>query len=305
MARATTDLSGILLIDKEPGMTSHDVVNRVRKITGERRVGHAGTLDPAATGLLVILVGPATRLAPYLTGADKKYLARIVFGTETSTDDAEGDVTRTAPVLEELGEEDVATVKVAELVGEDLQTPPAYSAIKKDGKTAHKEARAGREMELEPRTIQITDAQLLGAEPGPPIAWNFTVTVSKGTYVRALARDLGRDLATAAHLGLLRRLRSGPLDIDDAHTLDELAASTEVADLFTPAAQALGMPIVPVDGPTAERVANGTSLEPEGPVAALVPDQLFAITHQDRLLAVYCREVDAIRAATVIPGGVT
>jgi tRNA pseudouridine55 synthase len=304
MTRGTTDLSGILLIDKPQGMTSHDVVDAVRRISGERRVGHAGTLDPSATGLLVVLVGPATRLATYLTGADKKYYARIVFGRETNTDDAEGEITRTASVPPDFAEENIATVKVADLVGEDMQVPPAFSAIKKDGEASYKAAREGRSVEHEARPITISDAHLLGVEPGPPIAWNLSLTVSKGTYVRAIARDVGRDLGTAAHLGLLRRTRSGPLHIEDAVTLEELAAADELSALMWPAATALGLPVVPVDDSTAALIADGRSLNAEGPLADLAEGDHVAMCHEDRLLAVYEREGAAALPATVIPGGV-
>jgi tRNA pseudouridine55 synthase len=304
MPRGATDLSGILLVDKGQGMTSHDVVNAVRRITGEKRVGHAGTLDPAATGLLVVLVGPATRLAPYLTGADKKYYARIVFGRETNTDDAEGKITRTASVPADFAEEDVATVKVADLVGEDIQVPPSFSAIKKDGETAYRAARAGKDVELEARPISIADAQLLGVEPGPPVAWNVSLTVSKGTYIRAIARDLGRDLGTAAHLGLLRRTRSGPLHVDDSHSLQALESADDITALMTPSAPALGLQVIPVDEATAQLVANGRVLNAEGPLAGLSAGDQVALTNDDRLIAVYERDVEAVRPATVIPGGV-
>ena len=219
--RGATDLSGILAIDKPAGMTSHDVVDRVRRVTGERRVGHAGTLDPMATGLLVVLVGPATRLAPYLTAAEKTYDARIVFGAETDTDDAEGRVTATAPVPDEVGDPFFAAGTVASLVGTHEQVPPAFSAIKRGGVTAYEAARKGEALELEPRTIEVDRRRLLGVECVGEYAWDVEFAVSKGTYIRALARDLGRALDTAAHLGALRRTRSGTLALAQAHTLEE------------------------------------------------------------------------------------
>lgn len=304
MSRATTDLSGILLVDKPQGMTSHDVVNAVRRITGEKRVGHAGTLDPAATGLLVLLVGPATRLAPYLTGADKFYDARIVFGRETNTDDAEGETTRTASVPPDFALEAVATVKVAELVGDDMQVPPAFSAIKKGGETSYKAAREGRDLQLEARPITIADARILGVEPGPPVAWNISLLVSKGTYIRAIARDLGRDLGTAAHLGLLRRTASGPLGIENARTLEQLGSANDIEDVMYPARKAFDYPVVPVDEATAALVANGRPLNAEGPLAELEDESLAVLTRDGRVVAIYARDGRAIRPAVVIPGGV-
>ncbi len=303
--RGATGLSGILLLDKPADMTSHDVVDIVRRATGERRVGHAGTLDPAATGLLIVLVGPATRLAPYLTSADKTYNARIVFGHETSTDDAEGEITRTAAIPPGLTNETAATVKLADLVGEDMQMPPAYSAIKKDGRTSYKEARAGRDMELEPRHIQIIDAFLLGVEPGPPAAWNLTLNVSKGTYIRAIARDLGRDLGTAAHLAMLRRTASGPLNIKNAYDLKKIQGADEFEELFTPAIDALGMTVVNVDPETAARIGYGQALKASGEAASIPEGKEVAVAQNGRLLALYTRAGAALKPAVVIPGGVT
>ncbi len=304
--RGATDLSGILPVDKPAGMTSHDVVAIVRRATGERRVGHAGTLDPSATGVLVVLVGPATRLAPYLTAARKSYDARIVFGTETDTDDADGKVTATEPVPVEFRTEEGAIAHVAALVGAHEQVPPAYSAIKKDGVTAHRAARAGVDMELEPRTIEVVDAQLMGVEPGPPVAWNVALVVSKGTYVRALARDLGRDCGTAAHLDGLRRTSSGALDIRDAVTLDEIvsAGPDGVQGLFLPAIRALDLPVVELDDALAQRVSVGGRL----PVTALEGEfesrATLALARQGRLLGIYRDTGEYLEPVTVIPGGV-
>lgn len=298
--RGATGLSGILLVDKPAGMTSHDVVARVRRATGEKRVGHAGTLDPMATGLLVVLVGPATRLATYLTAARKSYDARIVFGTETDTDDAEGHVVRTEPVPLELRSEEGAIAHVAALVGTHEQVPPAYSAIKRDGVTAHRAARAGNELDLEARTVEVTDAVLLGVEPGPPVAWNVSLTVSKGTYVRAIARDLGRELGTAAHLGGLRRTASGDLPVSEARDLDDLeAAGPHVDTLFVPAVRALGLPEVALSEHEAAAVANGRSVTaPPG-----TPAGTLAVTRGGRLLGVMRIHGDVLRPVTMIPGG--
>jgi tRNA pseudouridine55 synthase len=296
--RGATDLSGILAIDKPAGMTSHDVVNRVRRITGEPRVGHAGTLDPMATGLLVVLVGPATRLASYLTAAEKVYEARIVFGTETDTDDAEGRLTRTAYPAEELADPFFAAATVASLVGTHEQVPPAFSAIKRGGVTAYEAARKGEALELEARTIEVTSAKLLGVECEAEYAWDVELAVSKGTYIRALARDLGRALETAAHLGRLRRTRSGALDVAEALTLEALTESDDVAALFADPFAALGMPVVEVSPADAARVTTGSSLagSAEGAVA---------IAADGKLLGIYSGADGTLRPLAVIPGGVS
>ena len=295
--RGATDLSGILAIDKPAGLTSHDVVDRVRRATGERRVGHAGTLDPMATGLLVVLVGPATRLASFLTAAEKTYEARIVFGAETDTDDAEGRVTCTAPVPDEVGDPFFASGTVASLVGVHEQVPPAFSAIKRGGVTAYEAARRGDSLELEPRTIEVIAARLLGVECTGEYAWDIEFGVSKGTYIRALARDLGRALDTCAHLGGLRRLRSGALDIFAAHTLEELAEAPDPAALFADPLISLGLPVVAVDDATASRVETGSA----------VPGQetgLVSLAHDGALLGVYAGDAGLLKPQAIIPGGV-
>ena len=292
--RGATDLSGILAIDKPQGMTSHDVVNRVRRITGERRVGHAGTLDPMATGLLVVLVGPATRLASYLTAAEKAYSAHIVFGAETDTDDADGRITCTAPVPDEVANPLFAGGMVASLVGAHQQVPPAYSAIKRGGVTAYQAARRGDELPLEAREITVQQARLVGVECLTEYAWDVEFTVSKGTYIRAL----GRALDTAAHLGALRRTQSGSLGVAEAHTLDDLAEVSDVRTLFADPFSALGLPIIDVDDATAARVATG---------AAILGDASgsVSISHDCVLLGVYAGDDGRLVPAAIIPGGVT
>jgi tRNA pseudouridine55 synthase len=302
--RAATGLSGILLVDKPAGMTSHDVVDVVRRATGERRVGHAGTLDPLATGLLVVLVGPAARLAPWLTAAEKTYEALVAFGSETDTDDADGTITRTADVPETLSDPAVAERAVAALVGEHAQVPPAFSAIKVAGKTSHRVARAGGEVTLEPRSVSVFDARLLGVIEGPPLAWDVEVSVSKGTYVRAVARDLGRTLGTAAHLGELRRTRSGGLDVTDALTLERIeAAGPHITDLLSDPVAALGLPVVAIDTKSAALVSHGATL-PRDVSEPPFAEHAVAVVHDGRLLAVYESEGAYLRPVTVLPGGV-
>ena len=299
--RGATELSGILAIAKPCGMTSHDVVNRVRRITGERRVGHAGTLDPMATGLLVVLIGPATRLASYLTAAQKSYDARIVFGVETDTDDAEGRPVRTASVPHEVTDPFAAAGIVSSLVGTHEQVPPSFSAIKRGGVTAYAAARKGVDLELEARVIEVVEARLLGVELDPP-AWDVAFAVSKGTYIRALARDLGRSCDTAAHLGALARTRSGRLSLADAHTLEELEVAADVRDLFSDPIAVLGMPVLDATAQQADAVRDGRPLDAS--VDDVETGSAIAVANDGRLIAIYASQGSAARPLTVIPGGV-
>jgi tRNA pseudouridine55 synthase len=208
----------LLLVDKPAGMTSHDVVQHVRRIYGERSIGHLGTLDPFATGLLVLLLGRATRLANFLDIEPKVYEATIGFGTETDTDDSTGTVIRSSPLP---AEEDVRG-GLTSLTGTISQIPPAYSAKSVDGTRAYDAARRGEPLELEPVQVQIHSWEIREIKPDSVTA---TITCSGGTYIRALARDLGRLTSSAAHLTALRRTRIGPFDVQNAATLDALADS--------------------------------------------------------------------------------
>jgi tRNA pseudouridine55 synthase len=281
-------------------MTSHDVVSVVRGVTGESRVGHAGTLDPMAQGLLIVLVGPATRLAPYLSAASKRYRARFVFGTATDTDDAEGAVVRTQDIPDTLADPAFAARAVEALIGTHSQVPPDYSAIKQGGRTAYKAARGGKALELAAREIEISSAGLIGVG-GEPLSWDVELEVSKGTYIRAIARDLGMQLGTAAHLGALRRTSAGVVSVEQAHTLDEIRAHDPagIPELFVPALRVLGLPVVELDDAHVALVRDGHPLpEPQvhgGPVA---------VAHQGRLLAIYEHRHGALRPQTVFPGGV-
>jgi tRNA pseudouridine55 synthase len=303
--RGQTELSGIVLVDKPSGMTSHDVVDRVRRATGERRVGHAGTLDPMATGLLVVLVGPATRLAPYLTSAEKTYEARVVFGSETDTDDVDGRVTIRAQVPDEIGDPFFAAATVAALVGRHEQVPPAYSAVKQGGKVAYQAARAGEALALEPRTIEVVAARLVGVHCDREWSWDIEFSVSKGTYIRALARDLGRALHTAAHLGALRRSRSGANVVADAHTLDQIEAAVDHSMLFADPVPSLRLRSIEVAKEDAVRASHGSAIEAATyGVAELPPGENLAVTCDNALLGVYARSGTQLKPQVVIPGGV-
>lgn len=248
--------SGLLLVDKPEGWTSHDVVARLRGPLGTRRVGHGGTLDPMATGLLVILYGAATRLSAELHRVPKAYLAEVVLGSATTTDDREGEVSATAAVPA-LGDGVVRDV-LASFVGLREQVPPAYSAIQVHGERAYAKARRGERVELAPRRIEIFDLRLVDEYPG---CFHVLVTCSGGTYVRALARDLGVALGTRAHLGALRRIAAGALFVEDAVPLDEvpdLARAGALSPLvFAPDVAAIALPGLILAEEAARRLLAG------------------------------------------------
>ncbi len=216
---------GLLLVDKPRGLTSHDVVNIVRRLTGVRRVGHTGTLDPLATGLLLVLVGAATRLARFAEPQTKRYRAVIRLGVETTTYDAEGDVVATAPVALDLP---TITSTLARFRGEIDQRPPRYAAIKVDGEPLYRRARRGEEVRPPLRRVTVHRLEVVAWEP--PFL-TLTMTVSKGTYVRSLAHDLGAALGCGAHLHALRRLAVGPFRVEEAYSPERLRALAEAGRL--------------------------------------------------------------------------
>ena len=219
---AAPDYDGVLLIDKPTDHTSHDVVARIRGILRMKRVGHAGTLDPMATGLLVVLLGKATKLSQYLMSVDKCYTGSVTFGKITNTQDAEGEVVETRPVPELVEEQVRAALRG--MVGDQYQMPPMFSAIKIKGQPLYKAARAGEEVEREPRFIRVKRFEL--TRWAPPDVLEFVVDCTKGTYVRTLAHDLGQKLGCGAHLSGLRRVSSGALNVDRAVTLEALQKMT-------------------------------------------------------------------------------
>lgn len=209
---------GLLLVDKPAGVTSHDVVLIVRRIYGERSIGHLGTLDPFATGLLVLLIGRATRLANFIINEPKVYEATIRFGFETETDDSTGAVTTTASIPRS----DAIDAAIAKLTGDLDQVPPDYSAKSVDGTRAYAAARKGAALALDPVKVHVHDWTIRNRAED---TIDVTITCGTGTYIRALARDLGRLTGSAAHLASLRRIRSGPFDVCDARNLDQLKTS--------------------------------------------------------------------------------
>ena len=231
---------GLLVVDKPAGWTSHDVVGRARRLCGTRRVGHAGTLDPMATGVLVLGVNKATRLLTFLVGSDKAYTATIRLGQSTITDDAEGEVVATAPA--DRVDAEALRAAVAALTGEIEQVPSAVSAIKVDGERSYARVRAGEDVVLAARPVTVPRFEVLGtrqaeADGVPVLDVDVEVEVSSGTYVRALARDLGAALGVGGHLTALRRTRVGSFTLDQAHTLPELEAAAETGDAAGAAAR--------------------------------------------------------------------
>jgi tRNA pseudouridine55 synthase len=213
------EIEGVLLVDKPADHTSHDVIARLRGKLKMKRIGHAGTLDPMATGVLVVLVGKATKVSQYLMSLDKEYVGTISLGKVTTTQDAEGEMLETRPVPPFTEAEIVATMKT--FIGDQYQTPPMFSAIKIDGVPLYKKARQGEEVEREPRFIRIASFDLTRFA-SPDI--DFVVRCSKGTYVRTLAHDLGQKLGCGAHLSKLRRTATGKFTISQCLTMEEIEA---------------------------------------------------------------------------------
>lgn len=239
--RALVPESGLVIVAKSAGMTSHDVVARIRKLAGTKRVGHAGTLDPMATGVLVIGIEKATRLLGHLSLTEKAYTATIRLGQSTVTDDAEGEVLPQADAAVRASDVSTESLRAAlvGLTGEIEQVPPKVSAIKVDGKRAYHLTRAGAAPELKARTVTVWRLDLLAVRPvGDLLDVDVDVTCSSGTYIRAIARDLGAALGTGGHLTALRRTRVGPYTIDAARTLDQLARHFEYIPLAKAAAEA-------------------------------------------------------------------
>ena len=290
-------MDGILNINKATGMTSHDVVAKIRKILQQKRVGHTGTLDPAASGVLPICLGQGTRVAEYLSESGKAYQAEIIFGIVTDTYDREGTIIQTASVADlTLPRIEAALVP---FLGPQMQLPPRYSAIKLQGQPAYKRVRAGEEITLEPRPVEITQLAILAwASPRLTLA----IECSKGTYIRSLAYDLGMQLGCGAHLGALIRTRSGPFLLADSITLETLTdavATHTVQEHLYPADRVLqNYPALQLDETTTERVIHGnafhydlaTTSASTSPKLARIYDhtgQFLAIAHWDAETAMW------------------
>ncbi len=277
-------MDGILNINKAAGMTSHDVVAKIRKLLKQKRVGHAGTLDPSASGVLPICVGQGTRVAEYLSESGKAYQAEIILGVVTDTYDSEGTIVRTTDMAEILNLNEINGPPVGadlsrpspiywpdrarieevlqKFIGQQMQTPPQYSAIKIQGRPAYKLARAGEEIPLQPRPITIYQLEILQWLPPRLI---LAIECSKGTYIRSLAYDLGEQLGCGGHLGALVRTRSGPFSISESITLEELEQAIEagtVQEYLHPADLALQQyPALMLDDAAVERVLHGNAFK--------------------------------------------
>lgn len=308
MSRSPGALSALIAVDKPTGLTSHDVVSRVRRALGERRVGHAGTLDPAATGVLVMGVGQATKLLGLLALDRKGYRATLLLGSETTTDDGEGEVTRSARVDEALLDPRLAADTVSALVGEHEQVPPAYSAVSVGGRRAYAMARAGESVDLAPRHVTIHAASLVSVDPARR-AWVVDLDVSKGTYVRAIARDLGRELGCLAHVGELRRTFSGPVALGACVTLDELDSGgaglvrercLDPVRTLGLAARELGLDEI-ADVSCGRRIAPGRALDPSGGRRAPYMGERVALTLAGGLAGIWERRGDELVCVTNFP----
>ncbi|GHC89165.1 tRNA pseudouridine(55) synthase TruB [Streptomyces flavofungini] len=289
MTKRSTTPDGLVIVDKPSGFTSHDVVAKMRGIAKTRRVGHAGTLDPMATGVLVLGVERATKLLGHLALTEKEYLGTIRLGQSTVTDDAEGEITSAADASGV--KRDAVDAGIAKLSGAIMQVPSKVSAIKIDGKRSYARARQGEDFEIPARPVTVSSFQVYDirdavAEDGTPVLdLVVSVVCSSGTYIRALARDLGADLGVGGHLTALRRTRVGPYKLDSAKTLDQLQEELTVMPVADAATAAF--PRWDVDEKRARLLANGVRIDmPDeytgaGPVAVFGPEGRFLVLAEE------------------------
>jgi tRNA pseudouridine55 synthase len=282
---------GLVVVDKPPDLTSHDVVARIRRLAGTRRVGHAGTLDPMATGVLVIGIGRGTRLLGHLALADKDYDATIRLGVTTTTEDAHGDVIESRDASGVT--DDALAAAVMSLVGDIEQVPSAVSAVKVDGERSYKRVRRGEDVQLAPRPVHVARFDLVERH-GDDV--DVSVTCSTGTYVRALARDVGAKLGVGAHLSALRRTRVGGFDLSQARSLDELAENLQVVPLADAVASAF--PRVDVTAEDAQRLAFGQRVDRDD-----LPGRTFGVFAPDgSVVALGERSEDRLKTLVVFTG---
>jgi tRNA pseudouridine55 synthase len=276
-----SDESGLVVVDKPGGMTSHDVVSRIRRLAGTRKVGHAGTLDPMATGVLVLGVNRATRLLGHLMLTEKAYAATIRLGVASTTDDAEGETTAVASAAHV--EESTVRVALAEFVGAIEQVPTAVSAIKVDGKRAYQRVRDGEDVELKARPVTIHELTVLDVRPaGETLDVDVSVRCSSGTYIRAIARDLGARLGVGGHLTALRRTAVGPFGLELARTLEQLDDEFSMVPIADAARGCF--PVRDLDDGQANDVRFGRALDValEGLTALFAPDGEFLALYEPR-----------------------
>jgi tRNA pseudouridine55 synthase len=278
----TDDPSGLIVVDKPRDWTSHDVVARMRRLLGTRKVGHGGTLDPMATGVLIIACGKATRLLQYISAHDKAYEATIRLGQSTITDDAEGEIVAEASAASVS--DDAIAAGISALTGEIMQRPSSVSAIKVAGERSYARVRAGEDVELAARPVTVSRFDLEAVRRSDRlIDLDFAVDVSSGTYVRALARDLGASLGVGGHLTALRRTRVGDVRIDEAATLEELeeaGARSRLIGLTEAASRTL--PALPIDAKAAKALGYGQRIAVDGvgPAIAVCGGEAIAIVER-------------------------
>jgi len=273
--------SGLVVVDKPAGITSHDVVARVRRLAGTRKVGHAGTLDPMATGVLVVGVERATRLLGHLMLTEKAYDATARLGVATMTDDLDGEVTATVSAARL--DEAAVRAAFAEQVGELSQVPTAVSAVKVGGVRAYERVRAGEQVALEPRHVTVHELTVTDVRRvGEHVDVDLSLRCSSGTYVRAIARDVGAALGVGGHLTALRRTAVGPYGLDQAQTLDELAESFAVLPIADAARAAFPARNLDDAAATAVRVGRSLDVHLEGLTALFAPDGEFLALYEPR-----------------------
>ncbi len=324
MKRGQSGLVAVIAVDKPAGCTSHDVVGMVRRATGERRVGHAGTLDPFATGLLIVCIGAATRLSERISDASKGYIARIAFGRSTDTDDLTGKPTGEGEAPGDILDAVFASDRISGLVGTIDQMPPAYSAKKVGGRRSYEAARHGEVLELTPSRVTIHSAMLIATgtlEEGPSAGlpfWDVALEVSKGTYIRSIARDLGSEFGCGAHLAELRRTSIGSTRLScalDPENLGDLSDAESLEKVALDPVGLLGLPVLNADVAEMSRVRNGAPITVDATriAAANVDTTKVCVVSDSRLHAVYriSGGVDAmfrdrlrLECEIMIPGGV-
>jgi tRNA pseudouridine55 synthase len=287
---------GLVVVDKPAGCTSHDVVARLRHLYGQRRVGHAGTLDPDATGVLLVGLGRVTRLLRFLAETGKTYRGDVVLGVATSTLDAAGTVLDRTPMPVTRAQFDEVARR---FVGDLQQVPPMVSALKVGGRRLHDLARRGEEVERAPRPVRIDRLDVEHFEPGPYPVATILVECSTGTYVRSLAADLGAALGGCAHLGALRRLRVGSFEVGEAHPLDAIAESPDDM-VLTPATAMRDLERLDVDAEQARAVRHGMTFPCSALPAPLGPGPFAVADDRGELLAVYERRNAGIKPAVVV-----
>jgi tRNA pseudouridine55 synthase len=292
---------GVVNLDKPVGPTSHDMVGLLRRLTGTRRIGHAGTLDPLASGVLPILVGAATRFSEELTGGPKRYDAVIRLGARSDTDDGEGPITPTAGPLPDRASVERA---ITAFVGTFDQRPPVFSARKSGGRAAHRAARAGEPIDLPSRSVTVESIRIDATTPtadGSGLDVAVDIRCGAGTYIRSIARDLGEALGCGGYLRALRRTEAAGLQVADAVTpehLERLAADGRLPDAILPVGALLPLPVVVLDRDGAWRFRHGSDVVVDG-----APDGRVAVFEEDRLAGIGLAEHGTVRPSKVLPDG--